>query len=107
MTDAFSPLNMYGDSSLANSQLSGDTAVCFGRYLSIPFQSSSSDHSSCYVTEGCFGSYISTEALPGALPEGQNSPQVCPYGLYAEQLSGSAFTAQPRARNLRSWLYRL
>uniref|UniRef100_A0A803YIQ8 Homogentisate 1,2-dioxygenase n=1 Tax=Meleagris gallopavo TaxID=9103 RepID=A0A803YIQ8_MELGA len=43
---------------------------------------------------------------PGALPEGQNNPQVCPYGLYAEQLSGSAFTC-PRATNRRSWLYRI
>jgi len=53
-----------------------------------------------------FGSHISTEALPGALPLGQNSPQECPYGLYAEQLSGTAFTAQ-RHKNLRSWLYRI
>lgn len=43
---------------------------------------------------------------PGALPEGQNSPQQCPYGLYAEQLSGTAFTA-PRKVNQRSWLYRI
>uniref|UniRef100_A0A8C6IXG7 Homogentisate 1,2-dioxygenase n=1 Tax=Melopsittacus undulatus TaxID=13146 RepID=A0A8C6IXG7_MELUD len=43
---------------------------------------------------------------PGALPEGQNNPQVCPYGLYAEQLSGSAFTC-PRPTNKRSWLYRI
>lgn len=47
-----------------------------------------------------------TEALVGALPLEQNSPQRCPYGLYAEQLSGTAFTV-PRARNLRSWLYRI
>ena len=40
------------------------------------------------------------------MPIGQNSPQKTPYGLYAEQLSGSAFTA-PRHRNLRSWLYRI
>jgi homogentisate 1,2-dioxygenase len=53
-----------------------------------------------------FGSHISTEALPGALPIGQNSPQICPYGLYAEQLSGTAFTA-PRHKNLRSWFYRI
>jgi homogentisate 1,2-dioxygenase len=53
-----------------------------------------------------FGSYVTTEALPGALPVGQNSPQVCPYGLYSEQLSGSAFTA-PRVKNFRSWLYRI
>ncbi|KAM9320415.1 homogentisate 1,2-dioxygenase [Gastrophryne carolinensis] len=43
---------------------------------------------------------------PGSLPEGQNNPQVCPYGLYAEQLSGSAFTC-PRSTNRRSWLYRI
>jgi len=53
-----------------------------------------------------FGSEFATEALPGALPGGQNSPQRAPYGLYAEQLSGTAFTA-PRHANRRSWLYRL
>ena len=53
-----------------------------------------------------FGNHFSTEALPGALPLGRNSPQRCPYGLYAEQFSGSAFTA-PRAANRRSWLYRI
>src|SRR6185437_226956 len=52
-----------------------------------------------------FGNHFETEALPGALPA-QNSPQRCPYGLYAEQLSGTAFTA-PRAANRRSWLYRI
>ena len=52
------------------------------------------------------GSHHETEAVPGALPREQNSPQQVPFGLYAEQLSGSAFTA-PRAENLRSWLYRL
>ncbi|MCC2594803.1 homogentisate 1,2-dioxygenase [Pusillimonas sp. MFBS29] len=53
-----------------------------------------------------FGNSCATEALPGALPVGRNSPQVCPYGLYAEQLSGTAFTV-PRAENRRSWLYRI
>ena len=52
-----------------------------------------------------FGSHFSSEALTGALPIGQNSPQICPYGLYAEQFSGTAFTA-PRSKNFRSWLYR-
>ena len=40
-----------------------------------------------------FGNEFATEALPGALPLGRNSPQRCPYGLYAEQFSGTAFTA--------------
>ena len=53
-----------------------------------------------------FGNEFATEALPGALPVGRNSPQRCPYGLYAEQLSGTSFTA-PRADNRRSWLYRI
>jgi homogentisate 1,2-dioxygenase len=53
-----------------------------------------------------FGNEFATEALPGALPDGQNSPQRAPYGLYAEQLSGTAFTA-PRAANRRAWLYRI
>jgi homogentisate 1,2-dioxygenase len=53
-----------------------------------------------------FGNEFATEALPGALPVGQNSPQRAPYGLYAEQISGTAFTA-PRGFNRRSWLYRI
>jgi len=53
-----------------------------------------------------FGNDFETEALPGALPVGRNSPQKCPYGLYAEQLSGSPFTA-PRDSNQRSWVYRI
>jgi homogentisate 1,2-dioxygenase len=53
-----------------------------------------------------FGNEFATEALPGALPRGRNSPQRCPYGLYAEQFSGTAFTA-PRHANRRSWLYRI
>lgn len=53
-----------------------------------------------------FGSHHATEAVDGALPIGRNSPQKPPFGLYAEQLSGTAFTA-PLAHNLRSWLYRI
>ncbi|XP_781103.4 homogentisate 1,2-dioxygenase isoform X1 [Strongylocentrotus purpuratus] len=55
-----------------------------------------------------FGNEFATEdpRCPGALPEGQNNPQKCPYDMYAEQLSGTAFTA-PRAHNKRSWLYRI
>ncbi|CAD6559919.1 Homogentisate 1,2-dioxygenase [Paraburkholderia kirstenboschensis] len=53
-----------------------------------------------------FANEFATEALPGALPVGRNSPQRAPYGLYAEQLSGTAFTA-PRHSNRRSWLYRI
>jgi homogentisate 1,2-dioxygenase len=52
-----------------------------------------------------FASFLSSAALPGALPE-HNSPQRCPYGLYAEQLSSTAFTA-PRASNRHTWLYRI
>lgn len=53
-----------------------------------------------------FGNEHSTEALPGALPEGQFSPQQAPYGLYAEKFSSTAFTA-PRASNRRTWFYRI
>jgi len=52
-----------------------------------------------------FGNQFQSEAVPGALPVGRNSPQQAPLGLYAELLSGSAFTA-PRADNRRTWLYR-
>lgn len=53
-----------------------------------------------------FNNEFATEALPGALPVGRNSPQRCAYGLYAEQISGTAFTA-PRGANRRSWFYRI
>src|SRR5438874_2488631 len=53
-----------------------------------------------------FGGHFATEAVEGALPKGRNSPQRPPFGLYAEQLSGSSFTA-PRHENRRSWLYRM
>jgi homogentisate 1,2-dioxygenase len=53
-----------------------------------------------------FGNEFATEAVEGALPAGRNSPQQAPLGLYAEQLSGTAFT-QPRGVNRRSWLYRI
>src|SRR5207253_3061295 len=65
--------------------------------------------SSVNITPGYmsgFGNSFETESLPGALPIGRNSPQRCAYGLYAEQLSGSPFTA-PRGSNERSWLYRI
>ncbi len=53
-----------------------------------------------------FANEHATEALPGALPVGQNAPQQAPLGLYTEQISGTPFTA-PRAENRRSWLYRI
>ena len=53
-----------------------------------------------------FGNEFATEAVAGTLPAGQNSPQRVAHGLYAEQLSGTAFTV-PRAANRRSWLYRI
>ena len=61
------------------------------------------------TTEGYmpgFGNDFETEALPGALPQGMNSPQKCNYGLYGEQLSGTAFTA-PSHQNERTWCYRI
>jgi homogentisate 1,2-dioxygenase len=61
-------------------------------------------HPSGYLSG--FGNEFATEALPGALPQHRNSPQQVAYGLYAEQLSGTAFTA-PRSHNRRSWLYRI
>jgi homogentisate 1,2-dioxygenase len=53
-----------------------------------------------------FGNEFATEAVPGALPKGQNSPQKALLGLYTEQYSGTAFTA-PRGVNRRSWCYRI
>ena len=53
-----------------------------------------------------FGNHFTTEAIAGALPEDRNSPQNPPHGLYAEQLTGTSFTA-PRAHNRRSWTYRI
>lgn len=53
-----------------------------------------------------FGNEFATEAVSGALPQGQNAPQRAPFGLYTEQISGTPFTA-PRGANRRSWLYRI
>ncbi|KAI3910088.1 hypothetical protein MKW98_031229 [Papaver atlanticum] len=59
-----------------------------------------------FLYQSGFGNSFSSEAIQGALPQGQNNPLVCPFGLYAEQISGTAFTA-PRKLNQRSWLYRI
>jgi homogentisate 1,2-dioxygenase len=53
-----------------------------------------------------FGNHFVTEAVPGALPQGRNSPQRPPHGLYAELISGTSFTA-PRHDNRRTWTYRI
>src|SRR5215831_7691038 len=69
----------------------------------------SGEHSGSAIAVGYmsgFANSFETEALPGALPLGRNSPQRVSYGLYAEQLSGSPFTA-PQAANQRTWLYRI
>lgn len=66
-------------------------------------------HQETAFTEGYmngFGNGFATEAVPGALPARQNSPQRVPFGLYAEQFSGTAFT-MPRTENRRTWLYRI
>src|ERR1700726_3710605 len=59
-----------------------------------------------YTYQAGFGNEFASEAVPGALPAGRNSPQRAPLGLYAEQISGTAFT-QPRAVNRRTWVYRI
>ena len=53
-----------------------------------------------------FGNHFTSEAVAGALPEGRNSPQRPPHGLYAELVSGTSFTA-PRHENRRTWTYRI
>jgi homogentisate 1,2-dioxygenase len=53
-----------------------------------------------------FGNDVATEAIKGALPDGRNSPQQPAFGLYVEQINGTAFTA-PRGANKRSWMYRI
>lgn len=66
---------------------------------------SSSRHSLWPHYQYGFGNEFSSEALPGALPQ-HNNPQRCPYSLYAEQISGTPFTA-PRYKNKRTWMYRI
>src|ERR1043165_5746180 len=72
--------------------------------------SNSIDHEVCPMTselryQSGFGIQFASEAVAGTLPIGRNSPQKVARGLYAELVSGTAFTA-PRAANLRTWLYR-
>jgi len=62
------------------------------------------NHGPSYLTG--FGNYFESEALANALPKGRNSPQKPPYGLFAEQLSGSAFTAKGNS-NRHIWFYRI
>ncbi|GAO47475.1 Homogentisate 1,2-dioxygenase [Saitoella complicata NRRL Y-17804] len=59
-----------------------------------------------YTYYSGFGNHFESEAIPGTLPRGQNSPQNVKYGLYAEQITGTAFIA-PRAQNQKAWLYRM
>ncbi|KAF5327629.1 hypothetical protein D9619_004632 [Psilocybe cf. subviscida] len=53
-----------------------------------------------------FGNLFASEAIPGVLPEGQNSPQKCKYDLYTEGITGASFVA-PRAENIKNWIYRI
>ena len=53
-----------------------------------------------------FGNDFATEALAGALPVGQSNPRTPPFGLYTEEINGTAFTA-PRGASRRSWTYRI
>src|SRR5246127_967730 len=69
-------------------------------------QAASTSGDSEYSYQAGFGNELASEAVPGAVPAGRNSPQRAPLGLYAEQISGAAFT-QPRAVNRRSWVYRI
>ena len=62
-------------------------------------------HAELHYQSG-FGNEFATEAVAGALPQGQNAPQKSALGLYTEQLSGTAFTA-PRSTNRRTWTYRI
>ncbi|CAI7640292.1 unnamed protein product [Penicillium discolor] len=64
------------------------------------------NHPDPYKYQTGFDSYHESEAVEGALPVGQNSPQKAPYGLYTEKLSGTAFTA-PRHENKQTWVYRI
>jgi len=63
-------------------------------------------HDAVLAYQSGWGNEFATEAIAGALPVGQNSPQRVAHGLYAEQISGTAFTA-PRAANRRTWTYRI
>lgn len=73
--------------------------------LSGPMHADTADGGASGYMSG-FGNSFETEALPGALPQGRNSPQKINYGLYGEQLSGTAFTA-PSHQNERTWCYRI
>ena len=65
-----------------------------------------SHHAGALKYQSGFGNEFATEAIQGSLPQGQNSPQQVAHGLYAEQISGNAFTA-PRSENRRTWIYRI
>jgi homogentisate 1,2-dioxygenase len=85
------------------------TARCLSADSGVAALTGSATEVNVIETERYFSGFANehaSEALPGALPVGQNAPQRPPLGLYTEQLSGTPFTA-PRAENRRSWLYRI
>jgi homogentisate 1,2-dioxygenase len=84
------------EDAMANDVITANSAANLRRILD----------SAALAYQSGFGNEFATEAFAGALPAGQNAPQRTPFGLYAEQLSGTAFTA-PRALNRRSWVYRI
>ncbi|KAL3906204.1 MAG: hypothetical protein SGILL_009365, partial [Bacillariaceae sp.] len=63
------------------------------------------DDDSGITYQSGYGNTFESETVEGALPLGRNSPRKVPLDLYAEQLSGTAFT-RPRHLNQRTWLYR-
>ena len=75
-----------------------------GNVVPMPQRESRSVRQAGYMSG--FGNEFATEAIAGTLPDGRNSPQVVAHGLYAEQISGTAFTA-PRHGNRRTWTYRI
>jgi homogentisate 1,2-dioxygenase len=90
---------------MSNETITGESKSNEARTESPPTTESPSTGSPTAYQSG-FGNEFATEAVAGALPVGQNAPQKVPLGLYAEQLSGTAFTA-PRALNRRTWVYRI
>lgn len=53
-----------------------------------------------------FGNRFSSEAVPGTLPLGRNTPQKCKYDLFSEQLNGTPFVSA-RSSQFHAWFYRI
>eukprot|EP01065_Artemidia_motanka_P033396 TRINITY_DN4038_c0_g5_i1.p1 TRINITY_DN4038_c0_g5~~TRINITY_DN4038_c0_g5_i1.p1 ORF type:complete len:459 (+),score=162.77 TRINITY_DN4038_c0_g5_i1:71-1447(+) len=74
--------------------------------LPFPYPTAVKPQTKYRYLRGFGGDGYQSEAVPGAVPEKYNTPQKTPFGLYAEQLSGTPFTKGRKVLE-RTWQYKI